>query len=233
MNPSTAWSRKIAQESLVVTVSLHLLCLVCTEVPTFAQGTVIYSTYDGVQPSETSWLVFKQNLAGWIGARLGSPFSTGNQAWALDSITAYASGSSPSGLALSIYSDASGAPGDLIFTLATPNDFGTAGNYLFGAAGQILNANTVYWIVGESAVGGSATWSLGTSSGQTFVRADMSKDSGSWNPWVTYSSAPLSMVVNASAVPEPSAFALLAIAALALRVIHTWKWDPLMIVVQV
>lgn len=197
-------------------MTLVLLWMVCSNAQILAQGTVIYSTYDGVQPGDIALIVQTQHAGEWYGARVASQFATGGQSCSLNSIVAFASGSSPAGLSLGIYNDDSGVPGNLLFTLGTPDDFGTAGNYSFQASGHILNPETTYWVVGQSAVGSSANWWTGTATQPMIAHSRLSADSGLWIPWSLLPSAPLSMVVYASPVPEPSTHALMALAVAAL-----------------
>ncbi len=102
-------------------------------------------------------------------------------------------------------------------------DIGEAGNYTFGGNGLLLSPNTVYWVVGEAhtGMGHSYNWYGGTSQEQNIAAASALMGSGAWSGWGVAGSTPLAMVVEASPVPEPSAWAIIGLGLfMTLRLSH-------------
>jgi hypothetical protein len=126
---------------------------------------------------------------------------------------------SASNLNVSIYSDNSGQAGSSVGNLIGNNDPKTAGQYIYTASGIILNPSTTYWIVttcdqvvtenfpNPPIIGGYTRQSTAST---TYLSED------GWN--IASSSIPIfgfsylfQFSINATPIPEPAFFYILAI----------------------
>ena len=110
-----------------------------------------------------------------------------------------------------IYSDSGGNPAALLTTLNNPTfNSGTISNYTFTPdAAFNLNAGTTYWIVHSDATGFHSWYLGGTPTGSATYAGTRINFNGLPNS--NYSALPR-FAVNATAVPEPTSFALFGIA---------------------
>lgn len=122
---------------------------------------------------------------------------------------------SPSGFALRLYSDNSGAPGTLLETLSGNNNPTTAGSFSYTSGGTTLNSSSTYWLVASATTGNASsdyydwrgTYSTNetTTGGPTWLIGNnyyYSSNSGSsWNIQTGV------MQFSLSTVPEPSTYA--------------------------
>lgn len=176
-----------------------------------------FSTYDGITPGSGSQPV-SYNFSMFIdpitfipimsfsGQKEAVSFTTDANTYQLESATINLSGNGGI-LNLHLYSDNSGIPNISLETLTAPATLGSQNNYTFTSSGYELEANTTYWIVAEPSMGFSGNWYNGTT-GSGYALSSMNSVGGMWNPWTFQSGTPMSLQVNLSAVPEPSAYAL-------------------------
>lgn len=165
---------------------------------------LLSSTNTDIGPSSTTVLA------------LASGFNTGSSAtsWDLQSITLGFFVDPPGGnRTVSIYSDASSAPGSLLFSSSQTNVQATA-KYVFLFSGQSLQANTVYWIVPQFDV--DSSWHFadseflpeplnGSGWNYTGARRQLISNPG---PWSAAGLTNYAVTVDAIAVPEPGALPL-------------------------
>jgi hypothetical protein len=145
-------------------------------------------------------------------------FTTDNQAYTLDSVAFLLSTSSAGSITAKIYSsDGSNSPITELGTLTLAGSVtGTLSNVSFTAGSTInLAANTSYWVSLEAS-SGTYAWSWpdsGTGASHTGPGTIENKFSSSFNSGASWSggstSSPYQFQVNATAVPEPSSYALL------------------------
>jgi hypothetical protein len=148
--------------------------------------------------------------------RAGS-FTTDNASYTLDSVTVrihdFAFDDS-SALFFSIWNDSSGTPGSevtngLLSGAANPFD----GDFAYTTTDSVFLApNTTYWIVSGTEGGGRASWSISSDENQTgnWTIGSMGAVSSTLGAsWSTHDSYDYQFSVSASAVPEPSTYALL------------------------
>jgi hypothetical protein len=88
--------------------------------------------------------------------QLGSSFTTDNNNYTLNSITASLQEDTEGSIFFDIYTDDSGLPGTSIEKLTTTANIvsGSFNNYLFTPVNSInLTANTTYWLIGSASSG--------------------------------------------------------------------------------
>lgn len=151
-------------------------------------------------------------------------FETGvaSNGYALDSVTLLMGEwlGDASNFNVSIYSDNGGQAGALVGALNGNTDPETAGQYVYSASGIILNSTTPYWIVASCETGspmppflsGGYAWQITHS--QNYVSANGWSIDTSGNSSPPGSGLLLQFSINATPVPEPSIFALLALGGL-------------------
>lgn len=122
------------------------------------------------------------------------------------------SNDTPAGRTVSIFSDAGGVPGSVLYTSAS-QEVTSTGKYTFTFSNPVLSANTNYWIVPS----GPASWYLNSpfsspqgqnSSGWTYLGTKQVLTATPTN-WVDADLPNYS--VSVQAVPEPSTWALAGI----------------------
>ena len=132
----------------------------------------------------------------------------------------------PSGFSVMLYSSGS-VPGSYLGTLSGPNP-GTGGVFAYAASSLTLLPATYYYVVvtsGTSVSNGAYTWSI-TSVGPTV--------SDDWRPggffgssdgtsWIPYRPNPFQFAVEATAIPEPSIAAMVALGLVGLSFLRCRK----------
>ena len=153
--------------------------------------------------------------SGWSAAK----FTTDAQPYKLTSAVLLMSGFASPVAQADVYSD-SGAnkPGVSLGALVSPGSFSPGlEQKTFTSSGIALAANSSYWVVLQ-ATSGALGWSYtqnpsGTGAGFVTYESDTT-DAGA--NWYTAIFPPYQMRVNASAVPEPGQWAMMAVTALGL-----------------
>jgi hypothetical protein len=187
-----------------------------------AQGIVIFNSFNNNEAGATSTI---HNASGKAVAFLmpGSLQPAGTTSYTLDSVGLRLSGNSASSaIVLSLYSnDGGNTPNTLITSFTAASAFsltGTAATYTFTPTTTVnLVAGARYWVTintTHSSMGGTLAWHTSSPQpasystvGVTTGGAVFGSDS---NPggWTTTSPNVNGLIVNATAVPEPSALAL-------------------------
>jgi hypothetical protein len=108
----------------------------------------------------------------------------------------------------------SNTPGTLLGTLSGPVSPSGTSTFLYTASGLTLNANTSYWVtMGFTSGAGSYTVpltnTLAGATGPWTLNGNVSDFSGSWIAGGMGGANNLLLSVQASAIPEPSTYALL------------------------
>jgi len=131
---------------------------------------------------------------------IAASFKTGASAYNLDSVTLLLANPSPGQVAVSIHSDASGQPGQLVATLTSPANLSSSATpTTFTANGVMLAANSTYWVALRS-LSGTFDWSwssnnTGEGAGFTHMYA-VSNNAGT--NWFTFNVNQPLMTVNAT-----------------------------------
>jgi hypothetical protein len=182
-----------------------------------ASGAIIYANFDGITPGGGGnySVGLHSFLGGYAGGqKVGVCFTTDASTYNLDSVILnlnLSSGDS-SDLSVRLCDDSSSLPGARLGTLTNPSSIGAQDNYTFTATGLTLSPNTTYWIVAVPLAEMDVDWA-DTSSNWGWACAG-TVSGGQWAPWEagqsSYGSTP-SLVVNATAIPEPSTCSLLAL----------------------
>ena len=179
-----------------------------------AAAAVIYQNYDLGTPGagfEFIYLQANSDPTPDFGYRAAVAFTTDTSSYTLDSVTVHLqrNGSSPE-VAMRLYSDSGGLPGISLGLLGNPGT-GAQGNYAFSGSGIFLSASTTYWVALEPSAtppppNVSTEWYHGTS-GSGY--ANSAYEDG-WGPWSSVAGTPPSAYIQATPVPEPSAYGLAA-----------------------
>lgn len=161
-------------------------------------------------------------------------FSTGPTAYSLTSVSVVLEGSSAAGhTSVGLYSDASTAPGTLLYAIGDIPDTALTTTFteydLTLASPYLLAANTRYWI---GLVGFATTANWGTTpevSGQPGVSGEYNALQTTVTPNSTVSPYPYQMEIDATpvtaAVPEPSLMVLLCISIMSVAGLRRWWKD--------
>lgn len=147
-----------------------------------------------------------------ISLSAGSSFTTGNDSYSLNSVTASFSESAEGDLNINLYSNAGSEPGTLLESLSTTDDItGSPSNHLFEPNNLVtLDPTTTYWLIGESASGQYA-WNVTNSTAETAIDGWTIGDGGvfstnggaSWSPG---NSSTVQFNVDATAASVPFEF---------------------------
>jgi MYXO-CTERM domain-containing protein len=150
-------------------------------------------------------------------------FTTGSSAatFGLAAVTllignpAPAFGGTNGGFSVSLFDDSLSQPGSWLATLSGSANPAVAGPYAYSASGVTLNANTAYWIVAQAGSDSAYSWSGTADLGQTGwaigdIRGFAGNGGAYWSMVDGSTADVLQFSVSVSAIPEPSAFALVA-----------------------
>ncbi|MBU6171002.1 MAG: PEP-CTERM sorting domain-containing protein [Verrucomicrobia bacterium] len=142
-------------------------------------------------------------------------FTTGNTALTIQTIKLGLSADTSTNVSVSIYSNISNRPGNLLFTSSSVS-VSDQGTYSFSFTGAELLAVTSYWVRPDSDIrwhisGDESSPEELNGSGYAFLGTKQSSNSGS-----TWSNSSLPYSVSIAAVPEPSSALLGALGMLAL-----------------
>jgi hypothetical protein len=151
--------------------------------------------------------------ADWITASFG----TGATAYDLNSVTLLLATPTPGLVELDIYSDGGLQPGSLVGSLtATDAITGSLSDITFTTNDITLSANSTYWAVLKAASGEyDWSWTADDSGAGIGFQDQWGESSDAGVTWFTYSGFPTQLSVEATAVPEPGAGALLLTGGLA------------------
>lgn len=186
-----------------------------------ASGVVIFANFEDIDPVGSSGYGVSRSFDGSLfhGQRWGVSFTTDSNTYSLDSATMnlWLAGNA-SDLIVGLYGESNGMPGTSLGRLSNPSSIGVQTNYTFSATGLTLAPNTKYWIVAEPSL--SAEPYCGWARTQTtseMVYATLRSASGdSWGAWRASTQPTASLIVNGTAIPEPSTCCLLALGVLTL-----------------
>jgi hypothetical protein len=205
--------------SLVLLITALLLVL-----PTAAQSqnTLYVSNLD--QPAEP-YLSLYINARGYFAQRFDTGGNPEGYSELAVQLSMWSNLGSPSGFSLSLYTAARGVldlPGDLVAPLTGPTP-SLAGIYTYTAPTVTLHPHTIYFVAVTASSPqstGSYRWERSTTQsysaleGWTMSLRQYYSNDG-WN-WGAVQGGPLLWGVSATAIPEPSALALLVLGAGAL-----------------
>jgi hypothetical protein len=188
------------------------------------QGAEIYSNLGA--PDSSSNAAIGYNNSANSNVIYAQGFTTGSSLYVIDSVDLPlgVSGAGNGSPKLKIYSDNAGKPGTELEATFTNPTFGTQSLYNLSLATPFaLSASTSYWMVLSDSTASSQTkfnWyysdtfsspTARNGSGLTFLAAARSLNGGS--TWATNSAfAQTGISINATAVPEPTTYALATIA---------------------
>lgn len=132
----------------------------------------------------------------------------------------------PTGFDVSLYNDNGGEPGSSLQLLSGPLPT-SGGIYTFGASAMNLSPSTTYWVVASTpdltSSGNTVYWAIDPDSYTstdgwsmpTTSSGDSSGDGGT--SWADHTGgSPLTLAVDATAVPEPDSLRLVAVALIAI-----------------
>jgi len=213
-----------AHVGTLVVLGLAGACLAAT--PKVSGSQVIYADYD---PNNTLGIGhaggprISRNGNAWSGYRSAAGFTTDANTYSLDSVEAllFMHAGDTTDFVESLYSDSGGVPGVSLGRLSGPETI-TKGNYFFTATGLTLAPDTTYWVVIEPDLSGPSQWSdlwwwvPPTRVAGVGSDAPLSPDNV-WEPWYpSGDTASYTLVVYATAIPEPSSLALSSLDAVGL-----------------
>lgn len=131
-----------------------------------------FATVDSAHAIILTENLSQNNIDGWAidnSQMIGSSFTTDNNSYTLNFVTARLQEFAEAPITIDLYSNNSGAPGTVIDGLTTTDDIasGSYNNYDFTPSSSVsLDPNTTYWLIGSSSSGGYA-WSHTDSINQT------------------------------------------------------------------
>jgi hypothetical protein len=190
----------------------------------------VYSNYTAGSPG--AGIGEEYFAVGDVGQAIASPF-TPNATVNLSSVTVNLDeqfSSTPDNYVFRVYNSAGTVPGSTVLETLPSQEITTStqGDYTFNALGTtLLTSGTKYWLVLQPQGNDrdyDLYWHLGTANpGDGRAAANVNTDA-SLGTWGAAAAQPFSVIVQGTAVPEPSAYAgVLGAVALAAAVIHRWK----------